>query len=251
MNPQLPALIELQTLDLKILEIREHQRKTPELIQAAEAPLKEARVRLAEVAKSLEALTKERRDRERELEAHEAQVEKLRGRLSELRTNKEYQAHLFEIEMANRRKGEIEEQILLLMERIEKDQQELRQVENRVAEAERVFVQEKARLEAAAAALTSELAQLEERQQAVARRLEQTLLDRYAKLKATRKDLAVVPVRGGICQGCRLQLPPQLVAEVKRSEDLVACSYCQRILYWDGEPVTIAARVPEAEEDAD
>ncbi|WP_447974171.1 zinc ribbon domain-containing protein [Nitrospira sp. Kam-Ns4a] len=251
MNPQLPALIELQTLDLKILEVREHQRKTPELIQAAEAPLKEARARLAEVAKSLEALTKERRDRERELEAHEAQVEKLRGRLSELKTNKEYQAHLFEIEMANRRKGEIEEQILLLMERIEKDQQELRQVESRATEAERVFVQEKARLEATAAALTSELAELEARQRAAARRLEQTLLDRYAKLKATRKDLAVVPVRDGICQGCRLQLPPQLVAEVKRSEDLVVCSYCQRILYWDGEPVTIAARVPEADEDAD
>jgi len=35
--------------------------------------------------------------------------------------------------------------------------------------------------------------------------------------------------------GCRLQIPPQLVAEVKRSQDLHTCPYCHRLLYWDGD----------------
>jgi hypothetical protein len=38
-----------------------------------------------------------------------------------------------------------------------------------------------------------------------------------------------------MCAGCRLQIPPQLIAEVKRSEDLHACPYCRRMLYWEGE----------------
>jgi predicted nucleic acid-binding Zn-ribbon protein len=53
--------------------------------------------------------------------------------------------------------------------------------------------------------------------------------------------VAIVAIRNGICAGCRLQLPPQLLAEVKRSEDLQSCSYCHRILYWEGEPAGVSA----------
>lgn len=240
MNPQLPVLIELQALDLRMLEIKEQERKIPFLIKAAETPLQEARQHLQTVSALVENLSKERRNRERDLEAHEVQTEKLRSRLMELKTNKEYQAHLFEIEMANKKKSEIEEEILTLMERIEKDQEEARQAKARVTESERLFAQEKSRLEALSASLQAELCQLEKKREEVVARLEKGLLDRYSKLKAGRRDVAVVPVRNGICTGCRLQLPPQLVAEVRRSDVLQTCSYCHRILYWEGEPVSVA-----------
>ncbi|MEW6542571.1 MAG: C4-type zinc ribbon domain-containing protein [Nitrospirota bacterium] len=244
MNPQLQPLIELQTLDLRIGEIREHQRKAPDLLSAAEAPLRDATAMLKDATAATETLGKERRDRERDLEAQEAQIEKLKGRLSELKTNKEYQAHLFEIEMANKKKGEIEEQILVLMERIEAQQRALKEAKAKVADAERLFAQEKARLEAESAGLVTELAQLEQKQATLATTLDRELLDRYGKLKAMRKDLAVVPVKNGTCSGCRLQLPPQLVAEVKRSDEMNACPYCHRILYWDGEPVSVSTSQP-------
>ncbi|HEV8540488.1 MAG TPA: C4-type zinc ribbon domain-containing protein [Nitrospiraceae bacterium] len=250
MNPQLIPLIELQTLDLRVSEIREQQRKTPQLIDAAEAPYKEA-LRLQQEAKAaLEALSKERRDRERDLEAHEGQTDKMKTRLSELKTNKEYQAHLFEIEMANKKKGEIEEQILMLMEKMEARQKEIKEVQVKAAEAERRFQQEKGKLETAAADLASELTQLEQKQRDVTAIVGKDLLNRYTKLKATRKDLALAPIRNGICWGCRLQIPPQLVAEVRRSEGLLTCSYCQRILYVEAEPVIVpAARAGPTEEE--
>jgi hypothetical protein len=244
-------LIQLQTLDLRIVEIKEQQRTAPALIEAAEAPLRDAVRLLTELASAVEAQTKERRDRERDLEIHEGQTEKLRARLSELKTNKEYQAHLFEIEMANKRKGEIEEQILLLMERLDKGQQEVRQAQARKTEAEQRAAKEKARLETVSAGLVSELAELEQKRRASVAQLDSKLLARYQKLKAARKDLAVAPLRNGICSGCRLQLPPQLVAEVKRSDELQSCTYCQRILYWDGEPVPVPAATTEPVESPD
>jgi predicted nucleic acid-binding Zn-ribbon protein len=244
LNPQLSSLIELQALDLRILEIKEQDRKIPSILQAAETPLQEARQHLQRATASVETLTKERRDRERDLEAHEAQVGKLK-------TNKEYQAHLFEIEMANKKKGEIEEQILTLMERVEKQQEEAKQAEARASEAERMFAQEKVRLETLAAGLGVELAQLDQKQNQVAGQVDKSLFARYTKLKAGRKDLALAPIRNGICAGCRLQLPPQLVAEVKRSDELQTCTYCHRILYWEGEPVSAptAPTSPHDEED--
>lgn len=105
MHPQLPILIDLQTIDLRILEIKDQERKLPALLQASENPLLEARTRSQILTSELESLNKDRRERERDLEAHEAQVGKMRTRLMELKTNKEYQAHLFEIEMANKKKA--------------------------------------------------------------------------------------------------------------------------------------------------
>jgi uncharacterized protein len=253
LNPQLKPLIDLQSLDLRILDIREQQRKIPQQIESAEAPLKESRKRLQETSASTDVLSKERRSHERDLEIHEAQIQKLRGRLSELKTNKEYQAHLFEIEMANKKKGEIEDQILSLMERVEKAQQESKQLQSQVTEAEKMFGQEQKRLQATGNQLAAELAELEGRRKDVTRLLEKDLLDRYNKLKAIRKDLALAPIRNGICFGCRLQLPPQLVAEVKRSDILQTCSYCHRILYWEGESgqstAAVGAQASQSQDD--
>lgn len=246
MNPQLQPLIDLQVLDLRMAEIKEQHRKFPELIQTAEAPFKEAQRFQQEAKATLDALTKERKDRERDLEVHESQTEKMKARLSELKTNKEYQAHLFEIEMANKKKGEIEEQILVLMEKIEAKQKEVKDIQVKATEAERSFAAEQQRFQALAAALGTELAQLEQKQATVAAAVDKTLMERYRKLKAMRKDLALVPVRDGICSGCRLQLPPQLIAEVKRKEDLLACSYCHRILYWEGDVVAAAQAAPSS-----
>lgn len=251
MNPQLSPLIELQTLDLRIMEIKDQQRKTPDLIQAAEVPLAGAKQSLEQATGSVEALVKERRDKERDLEAQEDHISKLRGRLTELKTNKEYQAHLFEIEMANKKKGEIEDQILLLMERIEKHQQEAKQAQAKASQAEHVFQQEKSRLGKLLADLGAELVQLEQKHREIAAGIDKALLERYRKLKAMRKDLAVVAVRNGICTGCRLQLPPQLVAEVKRSDQLVTCSYCHRILYWEGDQADLTKVSPGSLDNAE
>ena len=249
LHPQLPILIELQTIDLRILEIKEQERKLPHLLQASEAPLQEAREHSQALAKELDTLNKDRRDRERDLDVHEAHVGKLRTRLMELKTNKEYQAHLFEIEMANKKKGLIEEQILTLMERIEQNQQAAKQFDDKAVEAERIFVLEKARVDSLASQYHNELSQLEEKRQQILERLDKTLIGRYAKLKAARKDVAIVAIRNGICAGCRLQLPPQLLAEVKRSEDLQSCSYCHRILYWEGEPAGVSASASPTTDD--
>ena len=241
MHPKLPTLIELQALDLRILEVKEQERKLPTLFQAAESPLQEITLLLQGLTSEFDKSVKERRDRESDLEVHESQVAKLRARLTELKTNKEYQTHLFEIEMANKKKGAIEEQILLLMERIEKFQEEMNQSKAKAEEAHRSFTGEKERLDAMAVQYKKEMAELEDRRRAVSGALDTALLARYDRIRATRKDVAIAPIRNGICSGCRLQLPPQLVAEVRRSDELQTCSYCHRILYWEGEPATVSA----------
>ena len=95
LNSQLHFLIELQKFDLRIFEIQDQQQKIPQLIKAAQTPFLELTHRLKAIKDAGEALTKERRSAEHELSVQEEHIPKIRGRLNELKTNKEYQAHLF------------------------------------------------------------------------------------------------------------------------------------------------------------
>jgi len=238
---QLSPLIELQRLDLRAAEITDQRRKIPQRLEVSEAPLRDARKALQEATVSVEGLVKERRSHEKDLEAHEDRISKMKDRASQLKTNQEYQAHLFEVELANKKKGEIEEKILLAMESIEQLQQKMKAFQAKVGEAEKLFSAEKATLDELDRTLAAELAELDLKRQAVSAQVEKPLLARYTKLKSARKDQALAPLRGGICLGCRLQLAPQLVAEVKRMQDLHTCPYCYRMLYWEGEPATETA----------
>ncbi len=235
MNVKLTPLVELQKIDLRIMEITELRRKIPDRLHAAEVPLREAAQALTDTRTAMDALVKERRSHEKDLEAHEAQTEKLKARLSELKTNKEYQAYLFEIELANKKRGDFEERILVCMEKIDQLQRTAKDAQEKVNALEAVFAREKQALEEQDRTLAGELAQLERQRRDVAARVEKGLLERYNQIKASRKDQALAAVRDGMCLGCRLQIPPQLIAQVKRSEELQICPYCHRILYWDGE----------------
>jgi predicted nucleic acid-binding Zn-ribbon protein len=236
LNQNLSPLIELQKLDLRIMEITDQRRKIPERLHAVEAPLREAKQSLQDTSSAVEASVKERRSHEKDVEAQDAHTDKMRARLSELKTNKEYQAHLFELQMANKKKSEIEDKVLACMEKIEQLQVAAKEAQERVRIADQAFTKEKQVLDELDRKLSAELAELEAQQRERSAKVEPALLARYTKLKASRKDQPLAAIKGGMCAGCRLQIPPQLVAEVKRSQDLHTCPYCHRMLYWDGEP---------------
>jgi predicted nucleic acid-binding Zn-ribbon protein len=243
LNQKISPLIELQKLDLRIMEINELRRKIPDRLHAAEAPFRDATKILADTTAAVDAVVKERRSQERDLEAHEAQTEKMKSHLSQLKTNKEYQAHLFEIELSNKKRGDFEEKILICMEKIDQLQRTAKETQEKVKALEAVFAQEKKVLDVQERTLAVELAQLETQQREASARVEKSLLERYSQIKTARKDQALAAVRDGMCAGCRLQIPPQLIAQVKRSEDLHVCPYCRRMLYWEGEPVVEAPSV--------
>lgn len=244
MNHKLAPLVELQKYDLRMMEIHDLRRKIPDRLHAAEAPLQEAVQLLKDTTLELDGLSKERRAHEKDLEVHEAHIDKMKSRLSELKTNKEYQAHLFEIELAHKKRGDFEEKILVSMEKIDQLQGTAKETQEKVRALEAAYAHEKRVLDEQDRLLAAELAELKARYGKAAARVDQTLLGRYTEIKARRKDQALAAVRGGICSGCRLQIPPQLIAQVKRSEDLHVCPYCRRMLYWEGEPGSEEAAPP-------
>ena len=231
MNAQLSLLVQLQQLDLKIHQLDDQRQKIPARIDEARLPLDQANSRLEELNAAIQKATADRRSGEQDLAEQESHVQKLRSRLMELKTNKEYQAHLFEIDLANKKKDSMEERVLLAMERGEEKQKELEEVQKLVDEATDAFAKAKTELEAQATQLDRELEELKVQKEQVLPLLDKPVHQRYTTLKSTLKVMVVAKVRGGTCGGCQLQVPPQLIADVKRADQLLTCPYCFRILY--------------------
>jgi len=40
-------------------------------------------------------------------------------------------------------------------------------------------------------------------------------------------------VRNGTCQGCNMNIPPQLYNQLQRGDTIELCGTCNRIIYWD------------------
>jgi len=229
---QLALLIDLQALDHRIGQQKDRKLSIPEAIDLAQRGLDAVQSNWMAVKNEAEAVQKNRREKERDLEVQEGKLEKLKNRTTEIKTNKEYQAHLHEIETAKKEKDQVEEILLHLMEQGDALKARLSEQEALLAQAEKLFQEEREKLSAEAGQIEEDLKQLEQERQGLEGKVEKKLLQDYHQLKAARKDLAVVPIKDGTCLGCRLQLPPQLMAEVRRNEKILTCSNCRRILYW-------------------
>ena len=114
---------------------------------------------------------------------------------------------------------------------------------------------EKGELESLSAKLADEVALIEQEKQGLIASLEKRVHHRYSMLKSSLKLVVVATVQGETCQGCQLQIPPQLVASVKRADDLLTCPYCHRILYYEAAlnetPEPLATEEPVAQEQMD
>jgi predicted nucleic acid-binding Zn-ribbon protein len=232
MNEQLTVLIQLQEIDARIRALRSEQQNIPLRIAELEARSASHQAELGQAREALEATQKTKRDRDRDLEEGGRKVEKLRAKTSEIKTNKEYQALLKEIEAAEQENKSIEDDILKLMERIDAAAAEIKTAEMRAAEESSSIENDRRQLEESMTAAGASLQAEEQVRGELATHVERSLLVQYERLLGPTGGRVIVEARSESCSGCFMSIPPQLFVNVKKNEHVNTCPHCHRILYY-------------------
>ncbi|MDA8079872.1 MAG: C4-type zinc ribbon domain-containing protein [Nitrospiraceae bacterium] len=235
MKDLIKRLVTLQQVDTRILEKRAFIDRVPGRINEVDEPLKAARAELELVRQRNDASAKKKKEKERLLEDINDKIKKAKGRISDLKTNKEYQAHLKEIEASEREIRSIEDQILAIMEEMEKSLQNQKQIEGRVKSEEDKLNAFRRGLEEEVAQYEKELEGLKAERGGLAASVDRDAYNAYMALLATGSGLAVTSARNEICTGCNMNMPPQLFVELRKGEELIQCPQCRRILYYSEE----------------
>lgn len=228
---QIGSLIELQIIDREIYALNMEKKEKPEEIKAIEKALAAKKTRIKEAEASLRTLQVKLKDKEMTLQQKEEQIKKLQTQLYQLKTNKEYSAMLTEIEGVKADNSVIEEEMIKLMDEIEVDKKKLTQEKELFKKEEASAQKEKTIVDARMKEIDSKLTEFLAKRESITPNIEQKVLVRYERVLENRDGVAIVPVEGDACGGCHMNLPPQVISEVKLREDIIVCQSCSRILY--------------------
>lgn len=232
MIEDLRFLVELQEIDSAIVNKADIIDAIPRKLSSVEQPLRDAQSVYDKNKLKYEILQKKKRDKEQFLDDVNEKVKKLKSRISEIKTNKEYQAFLKEIESAEKERHAVEDEILSLMEALDAMHNELASQESRIKTEEEKVEAFKKKLQGDIVEVEKELDELKLRRESLLKGIDAEIYKLYSKILKTKKGLAVVEAKDEICRGCNMNIPPQLFVEIKKNEKIIQCPQCSRMLYW-------------------
>jgi len=231
----LKILRQLQEIELAIKELQYEMDSIPQQMQRIDYKIEELRRLLEEEKKNEELSQKKRRQLEANLEDLQNQRSKYKEQLLQVKTNKEYQAMLREIENIEEEISQKETQILIEFEKQDEIGERIKETEQNSIQQKLIGDKEKEKLNQKMKELEEECQKLMKHKSFYEDKLPKDLLDTYNRIKLVRDGIALAEVRDSICQVCYVRLPPQFFNDIKANKRLFTCSNCNRILYFKRE----------------
>ncbi|HZR17102.1 MAG TPA: C4-type zinc ribbon domain-containing protein [Verrucomicrobiae bacterium] len=232
MQETIEKLLVLQDRDRRIRRLNgelAHMEPERQMFQSrtsgAQAGLEAAKTR----AKQIES---DRKNLELEVEAKKQLIAKYANQQLQTRKNEEYRALTHEIEMCKEEIFKIENREIELMEQAESAQKEVARATVAAAEARKLMEEQLSQLNAREQNLKKELAELTANRQEMATAVDESARARYERLVRNKGESVVVGVQHGVCGGCHMRLPAQILVSCQAQQELVTCTNCGRILYY-------------------
>ncbi len=197
-----------------------------------QAKVADAQTRLEATKLRLKHLESDRKRLELDVESKKEQIERYANQQLQTRKNEEYRALANEIETCKAEIIKIEDQELELMEQAEQAQREMVALTREVGEAKKLADELVAKLGEREQNLRQELAGLQNNRGELAAAVDAGVLARYDRLVRSKGENVVVGVQHGVCGGCHMKLPAQILVACQAHQEVVSCTNCSRILYY-------------------
>lgn len=231
---QIDILVALQKNDTDADQVRKLLSGIAEKQRHLEKELTAAVSAKDAAAADLEGFRKSYRLLESDAKVNLELIRKSKSRLPGVKSNKEYQALLRQVEETEKKNSRIEDEMLAILDRIEAGEQVLEERKQDCLRAENAFETEKLRLVVETEKEEMHLAELAEKRNQIAAAAPPDLMKIFMSTRKMVDGPMIVPVRGNTCEGCNINIPPQMANDLRRFESLNFCPFCNRIIYWEG-----------------
>jgi hypothetical protein len=231
---QIVTLVKLQKIDTEAQKLESLLKEIPVQIGTLEQRLEKFMRTVEEDENLISELNKKYRTYESDVQLNLGMIQKSQVKLRSVKTNKEYQSSLKEIEDIESKNSKIEDEMLEFLERIESAERDLNERRDAYSKIVDETNREKVSIEKDGDQCKQKLVELASDRNAVTDLLDSTILDIFYRVKAKQPDsVAIAEVKDAVCQGCNLNIPPQLYIELQHRNSLKNCPSCERIIYWE------------------
>ncbi|MGA3280452.1 MAG: C4-type zinc ribbon domain-containing protein [Smithella sp.] len=232
MKEKLLLLIKLQDCDSQLVKLSAKKKILPENIEKLDKEFILFKEGIEKNKIKYDELKSRHTENENKIKKVNEGIVKTKERMLEVKNNKEYQAMLKEIEIAESSRGEIETQIISLLDELDKLSVLVKKDEEILKQSRGKYEQEKKAMEDDLNAVDTDVANWEQKRIDLQKDVPDELLVRYERIKKRNKGVGVTSVWKSVCNGCHMNIPPQLYNELQRSDDLLSCPNCNRIMYF-------------------
>jgi predicted nucleic acid-binding Zn-ribbon protein len=124
--------------------------------------------------------------------------------------------------------------------KLQQQEQNLAELEDQIEQNKAIILQQESDLEERRASIEGEIADkkrhlegLVEQEQVLIPDLDPEVLFKFERIIRNKMGKGIVAIKGGVCTGCNMVLPPQFANSVRMGEEIVFCPYCSRILFYE------------------
>lgn len=232
MNGDLELLLQLQNIDYDLGELERSKEYIPDMMENLKQEIVESERKLTETSEALSAAKVEQREVELELSEKQEKLKKLQERMMAIKTNKEYDALVSEIDQIKERINDLENREVELMETIEQNEKELEGLNSRVEGIRKINSEQLSSLQAQIDSVGAKIDDKEKERKELVGRVNQRVLRAYDRIRKGKGGAAVVAVKKRACGACYKALPPQKIQEIKLGQRIITCDSCGRMLIW-------------------
>jgi len=172
------------------------------------------------------------RDLELELKGLTSRIEAGEQRLysGEVRNPKELENLQADLRHLRARRDGVEDSILAGLTDTDDTEARLQQARTQWDALHSAWQKEQARLQALVAELRAQAARLDERIAQLRAALPAPLREEYEEISRKKGGRGIAAIRSGLCEGCRVLVPTSIVQQVRRSNEIIRCGSCGRML---------------------
>ena len=234
MKAELSQLIALQNADSNIRRLQAEIESIPERRAEIEREFDQRAFEIRALEETRDTGFHERARVEKEIFEQKQRAERADRNLMAAKKPDEYTAAIREADAARKQISAFETEVLEQMEAFDTAEKELNE---RAPEVEKLRGEMEASFKAFDQQVAQQQKQLEEARadrERLMKELPKSLSTLYNRISARIRDgVAMAEARNGACTACYMALRPQIMADVRRGEEVITCDNCNRILYYN------------------
>jgi predicted nucleic acid-binding Zn-ribbon protein len=230
LREKLKALAELQKVDMEAAALRKAADVHPKQIAELERELGAARSAMEAERARVADIERQKLQLEQNIVDEKDKVKKWEARLSEQRSTREYSALAREIDIAKKANLTMADELVEITKTLATARETAKGKDVEFAGRQQQLGGRMSELRTKLAEAESQVTQLESQRAGVSAKVDSGLLRRYEAIRK-KKLPALVGVVAGTCQGCNMNVPPQLYNQLRTSLGTDVCPSCNRIIY--------------------
>ncbi len=233
MESKLRYLYRLQYIDSNLDDLEEMKGDLPREIRTLEERSQALSQQHSLLDQTMKSAFSQRDDADSQIIALREKTERYKDQQTKVRTNKEYDLLMKEMDTTVETVARLEKEMEALENKAVAARTEMETLALQIEEVRKGLEEKSVDLAEISKTTEEEETKFRNDRQKVVSKIAKIDLASYERIRKAKKGKAIVSVKRGACGGCFNRVPPQMILELKQNSRIYTCEHCGRILVSD------------------